>query len=590
MARKQVGIPADTRTPDYMFAIPSVSTAGLRVTAIKREPIDNNPAVFSQSALLGSAEFKKPLLGITDASFWRYAYNGGAHMAQRVCDTIAKGVAALFTKPVLDSLEESNDVLLLTSEAELLPVIPKEVLSGKALSKEAVQTLMQHSFSLSYSDEITDKILSDKGIGVVLTVPKSMVDKVGTMLQQDNLGAVVPAYSLFEGFVEDLEASFKAVYGHKSNFYPVGNDIDVITDLSDDTKSAEIWGASLYIGWLKSFKKVTYDAGTGYRSTAIIAPTVGSVSPKTLLGFSELGSNVLFFASASRPHAHTSNAPARVGKSLVETLLDDCPIPAKEVFHVLPLNWKLLLRNVATKKPTLLTGVSGTGKTELLMLLAKSLGLTLHIIDMGSTHDPLSALLGVHRLRNEDGLTVSYFEKAKLPNVVATPCLIVLDELTRASPAANNILLPMLDSRRCLPMSIASGELTDLQLHKDCVVFGTANIGLEYSGTNALDRALADRFSILEIALPDKDAEATLLVAKFGIELSMANRIIRFADKLRANVDYTTHVSMRSTQEVASLIRDGFMLKEAIETAWLPLFLREERSQIMDTLKTLGLT
>ena len=46
-----------------------------------------------------------------------------------------------------------------------------------------------------------------------------------------------------------------------------------------------------------------------------------------------------------------------------------------------------------------MVGPSGTGKTELVLLACKKLGLECNVYDMGSMYDPVSGLLGVHRLQ-----------------------------------------------------------------------------------------------------------------------------------------------------------------------------------------------
>ena len=42
------------------------------------------------------------------------------------------------------------------------------------------------------------------------------------------------------------------------------------------------------------------------------------------------------------------------------------------------------------------------------------------------------------------------------------------------------------------------------------VFFATANIGQEYTGTRALDRALHDRFCVVKLDYPPMDAEVAL--------------------------------------------------------------------------------
>ena len=70
-----------------------------------------------------------------------------------------------------------------------------------------------------------------------------------------------------------------------------------------------------------------------------------------------------------------------------------------EGFHIADKDWYLLVRNIESKVNTMMVGPSGTGKTELVLLACKKLGLECNVYDMGSIYDPVSGLLGVHRLQ-----------------------------------------------------------------------------------------------------------------------------------------------------------------------------------------------
>ena len=126
----------------------------------------------------------------------------------------------------------------------------------------------------------------------------------------------------------------------------------------------------------------------------------------------------------------------------------------KDGFFVREADWYLLIRNILTKTASMLTGPSGSGKTELVSLAAKKLGMEVNIYNMGTMIDPISGLLGVHRLVQGG----SVFDYAKFTEDIQKPCVILLDELSRAPLSANNILLPCLDSRRELPVD-TKGDL-----------------------------------------------------------------------------------------------------------------------------------
>lgn len=128
------------------------------------------------------------------------------------------------------------------------------------------------------------------------------------------------------------------------------------------------------------------------------------------------------------------------------------PTITKGGFYVDKNNWYLLVRNIQNQINSLLIGPTGTGKTELVVLACKRLGIDCSVYDMGSMYDPVSGLLGVHRLQRGGE---SIFDFAKFTTDIQKPGVVLLDELSRAPITTNNILFPLLDSRRTLPVEMA---------------------------------------------------------------------------------------------------------------------------------------
>ena len=178
------------------------------------------------------------------------------------------------------------------------------------------------------------------------------------------------------------------------------------------------------------------------------------------------------------------------------------PTISKDGFYIDEKDWYLLMRNIASKVNTMMIGPSGTGKTELVMLACRKLGIACHVYDMGSMYDPVAGLLGVHRLQKGGE---SVFDYAQFTQDIQKPGVVLLDELSRAPVTTNNILFPCLDSRRMLPGEMAGGdEARAVKVHPDCVFIATANVGVEYTGTMSMDRALVGRFFPLELDyMPD---------------------------------------------------------------------------------------
>ena len=249
-----------------------------------------------------------------------------------------------------------------------------------------------------------------------------------------------------------------------------------------------------------------------------------------------------------------------------------CP-DKKKGFYINPEVWYLCIRNVLKRENTLLVGPTGSGKTELVDHIAAAMGKPLFTQDMGTVQDAQSALLGVHRL-DKDGK--SSFDYAPFALNVQTSGIHLLDEMNRAPQAASNILFPCLDRRRYLPVDIADTDSKrHLDLHEDTVFFATANLGVEYSGTHAIDRALLDRFMPIELDYPSESDEVTILTARTKIDKKDAKSIVTVANKIRKEYkdqELSNAVSVRHTLLMANLVQDGFSIASAMTSTITPLF------------------
>ena len=267
-------------------------------------------------------------------------------------------------------------------------------------------------------------------------------------------------------------------------------------------------------------------------------------------------------------HQDTTNT-----NSLLEEIKTKYPAPSidDDGFFIEESKWRLIIRNIIRKQQFMLTGGTGTGKTTLVMKACSKLGLPLHIHDCGAMTDPVASLLGVHRLK--DGKSV--FDYASFVEEVQQPGVILLDELSRAGNL--NLLLPVLDTRRELELSIADTDGKygkKVSVHPDCIFIATANIGCEYTATTTMDAALADRFPLqIELDIPDEQHEAEVLVKRTACTLQNAQIITKIANTVRGmDPSYRTKVSMRETLLMAELCADGWHQVKAIQAVLLTKF------------------
>jgi len=264
-------------------------------------------------------------------------------------------------------------------------------------------------------------------------------------------------------------------------------------------------------------------------------------------------------------------------KTLFETIISDetlkAPTSKDDGFFVTDDDWRLLVRNIKEHVNTLIIGMTGSGKTSVVKEVCKRMKKKLYIFDMGSMIDPISSLLGVHRLVKGG----SVFDYAKFTKVIQEPCVILFDELSRASLASMNILFPCLDDRRTLSVEIAGSEdIRDIKVHPEVTFMATANVGIEYSGTNSMDRALVNRFFPLELGCIPNTEETEVLIKRTGVDKESSKLIVKVADNIRSlctnKQEISTSLSIRETLMVAKLVSDGWDLGKAMELIYLPLY------------------
>jgi MoxR-like ATPase len=273
-----------------------------------------------------------------------------------------------------------------------------------------------------------------------------------------------------------------------------------------------------------------------------------------------------------------------------------CPTIEDDGFYVDKELWSTLVYAYKNKQNLMLTGPTGVGKTEVLQMLTSKMGRKPTIIDMGTMQDPLSGLIGVHRLEiDEEGKQVSNFDLADLPIKIAQRnSVIVFDEISRAPAMANNILFPLLDARGELHLNLASSKMERV-VKKDPSVrfFATANLGNEYTGASQLDRALIDRFMLAEVSYIPAGIEAKLLTKVSGISLTEAEAVTKVAETIRllaVKGELSTGVSTRLTKLAANMLKYGMSLSQALKAAFLPYYegseFEGERSQIYAIIKS----
>ena len=287
--------------------------------------------------------------------------------------------------------------------------------------------------------------------------------------------------------------------------------------------------------------------------------------------------------SVHKPTAAVVSTPAQTAAPVVmpENVLNFIHSEAAELkpkmLFMPELKWKYLIRNILRGKNIMMTGAAGCGKTMAAKAAASSIdGYSTFIMNLGATQDPRTTLIGNTQYDTTKGtvFTQSPFVKAiQTPNTV-----VVLDEITRAHPEAWNILMTVLDpGQRYLRLDEAADAPT-INVADGVSFIASANIGNEYTATRMLDRAILDRFTIIEMDSLTKDEESTLLGMMYpSVSSELLGNVAEITAMTRDEVrsespKLTNSLSTRTAVEIGSLLYDGFNLTEAAEIAIYPFF------------------
>ena len=241
------------------------------------------------------------------------------------------------------------------------------------------------------------------------------------------------------------------------------------------------------------------------------------------------------------------------------------------------LKWKYLIRNILRGKNIMMTGPAGCGKTMAAKAAANSIeGYNMEIFNLGSTQDPRATLIGNTQFDTKKG---TVFSPSPFVKAIQTPnTVIVLDEISRAHPEAHNILMTVLDAgQRYLRLDEASDSPV-VKVAEGVSFIASANIGNEYTATRQLDRAIVDRFTIIEMDTLTSDEEKSLLQMMYpSVDVNLINSVAEITSMTRSEVkketpQLTNSLSTRTAVEIGSLLYDGFSLAEAAEITIYPLF------------------
>ena len=264
----------------------------------------------------------------------------------------------------------------------------------------------------------------------------------------------------------------------------------------------------------------------------------------------------------------------------IDIALRDCLSLKPKELIIGDLKWKYLIRATLRQKNILLIGESGTAKTLAAKCVSKALNRPLEIIPCGSTQDARATLIGNTTYKKESG---TIFHKSAFVKAITTEnTVILLDELSRGTHDAINILMPVLDpTQRTLRLD--EDENSTLIKVADGVCFiSTTNTGNSYTATKVIDKAILRRFPVkLEMLPLDEDQLNTLFRILFPSLPTGKRLLMNILSKISADLiaqckmedaKISMYISAASMVEMAELILDGFTLEEIAEGSIYPEF------------------
>jgi len=150
--------------------------------------------------------------------------------------------------------------------------------------------------------------------------------------------------------------------------------------------------------------------------------------------------------------------------------------------------WNDILTAVVLKKPVLLKGPTGAGKTKLAESISELFQQPIQSINCSVDLDA-EALLGFKTLVQRDGQSAIEFVEGPVVTAMKQGHILYIDEINMAKAETLPILHSALDYRRMLTNPF-TGEV--IQAHPDFSVLAAINEG--YIGTSPMNEALKNRF------------------------------------------------------------------------------------------------
>jgi gas vesicle protein GvpN len=234
--------------------------------------------------------------------------------------------------------------------------------------------------------------------------------------------------------------------------------------------------------------------------------------------------------------------------------------------------------------PLHLRGPAGSGKTTLALHLAEQLKRPVLLLVGDESFDTRRLVGGEGGMRTRRVVdryisSVTKVESTSSPVwldraltvACSEGCTLVYDEFNRAPPAANNVLLTVLEERLLVLPKSGRGE-SYLRVHPQFRAIFTSNPS-DHTGAHDAQDALLDRMITLDLDCFDNETEVAIAAARSGLPADQAARIVDVVRDFRHSGEYAQRPTMRASIMIARMAAQQGMRIAADDPAFVQLCL-----------------
>ncbi|MCA9286353.1 MAG: AAA family ATPase [Phycisphaerales bacterium] len=228
--------------------------------------------------------------------------------------------------------------------------------------------------------------------------------------------------------------------------------------------------------------------------------------------------------------------------------------------YVDPFTKRRFEAHLAAGTPVLLEGPQGCGKSSLAEAAANATDMVFVRFNASAVLETTD-FLATLQLAVENGATRSLWLRTEIGLALERAAverdrrfMVFIDELNRCRELARNGIMPILDGSR---VAWDPSTAAWLPVPKNMVFVAAVNIGDGFTGTTALDLAQVDRFAVIQVDYPPREAEEQILVSRFPtVAAAHIRAVTQVAATLRTDPELRLAVSVRATQEVCQVLSD----------------------------------